>query len=114
MYTFRNSHSDEIIEFQGSPKYGPIPKVVLGVVVGYFAGKFSYQGKCAEKIMRLPNSQLGEMLRKRRKGGFSEGFSMDPSGGAFGMGSNVPVDPNADQSFRVIEDNNSSGRIFNS
>lgn len=26
---------------------------------------------------------------------------MDPSGGAFGMGSNVPVDPNADQSFRV-------------
>lgn len=61
------------MKFQGSPKYGPIPKVALGVVVGYFAGKFSYQGKCAEKIMRLPNSPLGEMLRKRRHGGSTDG-----------------------------------------
>ena len=62
-----------MVHLQGSPKYGPIPKVALGVVLGYFAGKFSYQTKCAEKIMRIPNSQLGEMLRRRRNGGLSEG-----------------------------------------
>ncbi|KAH8309264.1 OCIA domain-containing protein 1 [Drosophila kikkawai] len=54
---------------QGNGKYGAVPKVVMGVILGYFVGKFSYQQKCAEKIMRLPNSQLGEMLRQRRQGG---------------------------------------------
>lgn len=54
---------------QGNGKYGPVPKVVLGVILGYFVGKFSYQQKCAEKIMRLPNSRLGEILRQRRQGG---------------------------------------------
>ncbi|XP_034106140.1 OCIA domain-containing protein 1 [Drosophila albomicans] len=54
---------------QGNGKYGAVPKVVLGVILGYFVGKFSYQQKCAEKIMRLPNSRLGEILRQRRQGG---------------------------------------------
>ncbi|XP_039482942.1 OCIA domain-containing protein 1 isoform X2 [Drosophila santomea] len=54
---------------QGHGKYGAVPKVVMGVILGYFVGKFSYQQKCAEKIMRLPNSHLGEMLRQRRQGG---------------------------------------------
>ncbi|XP_034476964.1 OCIA domain-containing protein 1 [Drosophila innubila] len=54
---------------RGSGKYGAVPKVVMGVVLGYFVGKFSYQQKCAEKIMRLPNSRLGEVLRQRRQGG---------------------------------------------
>ncbi|EDW01472.1 OCIA domain-containing protein 1 [Drosophila grimshawi] len=54
---------------RGNGKYGAVPKVVLGVIMGYFVGKFSYQQKCAEKIMRLPNSHLGELLRQRRQGG---------------------------------------------
>ncbi|ALC41399.1 asrij [Drosophila busckii] len=54
---------------QGNGKYGAVPKVVMGVILGYFVGKFSYQQKCAEKIMRLPNSRLGEILRQRRQGG---------------------------------------------
>ena len=41
--------------------------------MGYFLGKFSYQSKCAEMLMRLPNSQLGEALRQKKlKGGFQE------------------------------------------
>uniref|UniRef100_A0A1A9WI91 OCIA domain-containing protein n=1 Tax=Glossina brevipalpis TaxID=37001 RepID=A0A1A9WI91_9MUSC len=49
-----------------SIRYGAAPKVMVGVVLGYFVGKFSYQQKCAEKIMRLPNSRLGELLRQRQ------------------------------------------------
>lgn len=41
-------------------------------------GKFSYQQKCAEKIMRIPNSQLGAMLRERKqRGGSFAGFTPD-------------------------------------
>ncbi|XP_055908138.1 OCIA domain-containing protein 1 [Eupeodes corollae] len=47
-------------------KFGPLPKVMVGIVVGYFLGKFSYQQKCAEKIMRIPGSKLGEMLRLKK------------------------------------------------
>lgn len=64
---------------KGHPKYGATPKVVVAVVIGYFVGKFSYQGKCAEKLMMLPNSPIGEMLRQRRKGGFKE--SLEPGFG---------------------------------
>lgn len=47
----------------GSTRFGAGPKVLLGATIGYFAGKISYQQKCAEKLMRLPNSRLAEMLR---------------------------------------------------
>ncbi|XP_067629316.1 OCIA domain-containing protein 1 isoform X2 [Eurosta solidaginis] len=50
-------------------KYGAVPKVVVGVAIGYFVGKFSYQQKCAEKLMRLPNSRLGQILTQRKKDG---------------------------------------------
>lgn len=63
----------------GSAKFGSGPKVAAAVIFGYFAGKISYQQKCAEKIMRLPNSQLGEMLRRRKKGEFFENFGQDGS-----------------------------------
>lgn len=61
-------------------KLGASPKVILAVVVGYFIGKISYQGKCAEKLMQLPNSQIGEMLRQKRRGNLQESF--DSSFGA--------------------------------
>ncbi|ODM95832.1 OCIA domain-containing protein 1 [Orchesella cincta] len=48
-------------------------------VLGYFLGKFSYQSVCAEKLMALPNSQLGEVLRKQKgRMGLSETLSLEP------------------------------------
>ena len=47
-------------------KWGPWPKVIFGSLVGYVIGKYSYQTKCAEKLMQLPNSELGRVLRERR------------------------------------------------
>ncbi|XP_059613261.1 OCIA domain-containing protein 1 isoform X2 [Phlebotomus argentipes] len=64
-------------------KWGATPKVVVGVITGYFFGKFSYQQKCAEKLMRLPNSKVGEMLRQRKRGGMYEGMAPDQG---FGTG----------------------------
>lgn len=61
---------------QPSAKFGNTPKIVGACILGYIVGKLSYQQVCAEKLMRLPNSQVGEMLR-RRKGGFMENFSSD-------------------------------------
>ncbi|CRK97837.1 CLUMA_CG011213, isoform A [Clunio marinus] len=60
-----------------SVKFGSGPKVLAAVVVGYFVGKVSYQQKCAEKVMRLPNSKLAEALRRRRKGEFFETFTQE-------------------------------------
>lgn len=58
-------------------RFGPTPKVLTAIFVGYFLGKLSYQTKCAEKIMRLPNSRLAEALRRRKKGEFFESFAPD-------------------------------------
>lgn len=55
-----------------NPKFGAAPKVIVAVIIGYFMGKISYQQKCAEKLMQLPNSPIGEMLRQRRKGMYHE------------------------------------------
>ncbi|XP_073975189.1 OCIA domain-containing protein asrij [Rhodnius prolixus] len=51
-----------------NPRFGPTPKVFGAIVVGYLIGKLSYQGKCAEKLMALPNSRLGAMLRNKKAG----------------------------------------------
>ncbi|XP_026480302.1 OCIA domain-containing protein 1-like [Ctenocephalides felis] len=51
-----------------SAKYGAIPKVLGAVAFGYFLGKFSYQNKCAQKLMQLPNSRLAQILRQRKFG----------------------------------------------
>lgn len=60
-----------------SARFGTGPKVFAAIVFGYFLGKLSYQQKCAEKIMRLPNSKLAEALRRRKKGEFFESFNPD-------------------------------------
>ncbi|KAG6461870.1 OCIA domain-containing protein 1 isoform X2 [Manduca sexta] len=51
-----------------NPRFGAFPKVSLAVVVGYFLGKLSYQQACAEKLMALPGSYIGQLLRERRDG----------------------------------------------
>jgi len=74
---------------QPNPRFGAVPKIMVSVVVGYFLGKFSYQSKCAEKLMQLPNSHVADILRKRRQGiyqeslepGFGPGMSLAPFSG---------------------------------
>ncbi|XP_026742239.1 OCIA domain-containing protein 1-like [Trichoplusia ni] len=51
-----------------NPRFGPFPKVTLAVMVGYFIGKLSYQQACADKLMALPGSYIGQLLRERRDG----------------------------------------------
>jgi len=83
---------------QGHVKYGAVPKVVMGVILGYFVGKFSYQQKCAEKIMRLPNSHLGELLRQRRQGG--------------GVISSITPDENLGRAFTLAPFTPSSADVY--
>jgi hypothetical protein len=89
-------------------------------VVGYFLGKFSYQTKCAEKLMQLPNSQIGEILRRRRQGNFQEslepgfgpGMSLGPFSGIssadtytdLGPGNSMDLDTTRPQ-FEGLDDN---------
>lgn len=59
-----------------SVKWGPWPKVIVGGIIGYLVGKYSYQTVCAEKLMKIPDSQIGRVLRERRgklQGGLYEG-----------------------------------------
>ncbi|EEZ99819.1 OCIA domain-containing protein 1 [Tribolium castaneum] len=104
---------------RGNPRFGAFPKVTVSVIVGYFLGKFSYQTKCAEKLMQLPNSQIGEMLRRRRQGtfqeslepGFGPGMSLGPFSGIsssdtytdLGPGNSVDIDTSRPQ-FDGLDD----------
>ncbi|XP_026823485.1 OCIA domain-containing protein 1 [Rhopalosiphum maidis] len=65
-----------------SLKWGPWPKAIFGGLFGYLIGKYSYQAKCAEKLMQLPNSELGRVLRERRgktSGEFFQGNAISPT-----------------------------------
>ncbi|VVC86317.1 unnamed protein product [Leptidea sinapis] len=53
--------------FKASPRFGAFPKVTLAVIVGYFLGKISYQRACAEKLMALPGSYIGQLLRDKKR-----------------------------------------------
>ncbi|KAK7083190.1 Ovarian carcinoma immunoreactive antigen (OCIA) [Halocaridina rubra] len=62
-----------------SERFGYTPKILGASAVGYFLGKFSYQNACAEKLMRLPDSPVGEALRKRKgRVGFQESLNIEP------------------------------------
>ncbi|XP_023243221.1 OCIA domain-containing protein 1-like [Centruroides sculpturatus] len=50
------------------PRWGSTFKLMGAGFVGWFLGKLSYREKCAEKLMQLPNSQIGESLRRRKLG----------------------------------------------
>lgn len=63
----------------GNVKFGAGPKVFVAIACGYFLGKFSYQSKCAEKIMQLPDSRLADALRRKKKGEFFENIRPDGS-----------------------------------
>lgn len=99
--------------FKANPRFGAIPKVTLAVIVGYFLGKMSYQQVCAEKLMALPNSYIGQLLREKREGRSGIGPKRTPTMfGATsedvysdaGMGSSLDLDTDRplfnDDSFR--------------
>lgn len=49
------------------PSWGARPKVILGSIVGYFLGKFSYVDVCADKFLaEAPDSNIAETIRARR------------------------------------------------
>jgi len=49
------------------PSWGARPKVVLGSILGYFLGKFSYVDVCADKFLaEAPDSNIAETIRARR------------------------------------------------
>lgn len=52
----------------GNRNFGAVPKVTLAAIVGFFLGKFSYQQKCADKFIALPDSKIGHLIRARRAG----------------------------------------------
>uniref|UniRef100_A0A1B6M6S9 OCIA domain-containing protein n=1 Tax=Graphocephala atropunctata TaxID=36148 RepID=A0A1B6M6S9_9HEMI len=63
--------------------WGPTPKVMAAVFLGYFVGKISYQQICAEKLMAIPDSPLGAALRARKQqggGGFQDSLTLDMPG----------------------------------
>ncbi|KAL5011507.1 hypothetical protein ScPMuIL_010058 [Solemya velum] len=52
----------------GHPRYGALFKNFGALLAGYILGKISYQSKCREKILALPDSQLAETLRRKKSG----------------------------------------------
>ena len=49
------------------PSWGARPKVILGSIIGYFLGKFSYVDVCADKfLIEAPDSNIAEAIRARR------------------------------------------------
>lgn len=55
-----------------SVKWGFWPKTIGAGLLGYVIGKYSYQNICAERLMQIPNSELGRVLRERRGKGKGE------------------------------------------
>ncbi|XP_049885881.1 OCIA domain-containing protein 1-like [Pectinophora gossypiella] len=74
--------------FKPNPRFGVIPKVTLAVVMGYFIGKLSYQEACAEKLMALPGSYIGQLLRERKDGKIKGTAMQKPPPSMFGASPN--------------------------
>lgn len=62
------------------PKYGPYIKMMGAGFVGWMVGKFSYRRQCEEKLMRLPNSVIGEALRRKYGMASPDSFPGSPGG----------------------------------
>ncbi|XP_076345010.1 OCIA domain-containing protein asrij isoform X2 [Tachypleus tridentatus] len=87
---------------QSSPRWSSTLKLVGAGFAGWIVGKISYQSHCEEKLMHLPNSQIGEILRKK-KGGLVEMFPQEPL-----LGGGNEFGPKSDQLSSVTEMSESS------
>ncbi|XP_063372609.1 OCIA domain-containing protein 1 isoform X1 [Cydia amplana] len=74
--------------FKPNPRFGAIPKISFAVLVGYFVGKLSYQEACAEKLMALPGSYIGQLLREKKEGRMGGGGNIQSTPSMFGAGPN--------------------------
>ncbi|CAH1777073.1 unnamed protein product [Owenia fusiformis] len=57
---------------KGHPKFGALGKGLGAALLGFIAGKISYQDECKKKILRLENSPLAESIRRRQRGAESQ------------------------------------------
>lgn len=77
------------------PRWGSALKVMIAGAAGYMIGKISYQRKCIQKLMQLPNSPLAEALRKQsqKMHPVTDKLGFDPIfGGPTSDGKSVDVD----------------------
>ncbi|XP_063634236.1 OCIA domain-containing protein 1 isoform X2 [Cydia splendana] len=72
--------------FKPNARFGAIPKISFAVLVGYFVGKLSYQEACAEKLMALPGSYIGQLLREKKQGRTGGGGNIQSTPSMFGAG----------------------------
>ncbi|XP_003740512.1 OCIA domain-containing protein 1 [Galendromus occidentalis] len=59
--------------WQPNASFGKIPKMAAGLLGAYIFGRISYISVCTQRLKDLPNSEFGELLRKKAQGGFDEG-----------------------------------------
>lgn len=62
------------------PRWGSVLKLLGVGFASWFIGKFSYQSACEEKFLRLKNSPVADMIRKR-KGITPQPFEEHPPSG---------------------------------
>ena len=54
---------------RGHPTYGATPKMVVGGILGFFAGKLSYVTACREKFLtEAPDSNIAQAIRAAAQG----------------------------------------------
>ena len=54
---------------RGNPTYGATPKMVVGGILGFFAGKLSYVAACREKFLtEAPDSNIAQAIRAAAQG----------------------------------------------
>ena len=68
-----------------SARWGSRPKVLLGGIVGYFLGKFSYVNECADKfLIEAPDGHVADMIRVKRgmqpRGNTDTAADVEPEG----------------------------------
>ncbi|CAD5114193.1 DgyrCDS3337 [Dimorphilus gyrociliatus] len=98
-----------------SPRFGSMMKLTAAGLIGYIGGKFSYQGKCREKILALENSPLADAMRKRGTG-FMQQMSVPNSAANYPepgseklkdeYSSNVSVDMDSNKKYAGLNDAN--------
>ncbi|GIY68525.1 OCIA domain-containing protein 1 [Caerostris darwini] len=88
------------------PKWGPAGKMTGAALFGWFLGKISYRKPCEEKFLKLKNSKIGDLYRRKR-GLTVEDFENDASQSFY------DTDGKADQYTSESGDYHSSSRSLN-
>jgi len=49
-----------------NPVMGAVPKMIGAMALSYILGRVSYINNCAERLMNIPNSPLGDQIRRKK------------------------------------------------